>query len=128
MRIDIPEVLAEVRACFADYERALLGNDVARLQALFHRDARTLRYGPAENLYGWDAIAAFRAGRSPVGLERSLENTVVTSYGKDFAVANTEFLRNGRRGRQSQSWVRFPDVGWRIVAAHVSLMLEEATR
>jgi hypothetical protein len=122
MEVDIPEILAEMRACFAEYERALVTNDVAVLQALFRRDARTLRYGPAENLLGWDAIAAFRAGRSPAGLERTLENTVITTYGRDFATANTEFLRGGRRGRQSQTWVRFPDEGWRIVAAHVSLM------
>lgn len=122
MEVDIPEILAEMRACFAEYERALVTNDVAVLQALFRRDARTLRYGPAENLLGWDAIAAFRAGRSAAGLERTLENTVITTYGRDFATANTEFLRGGRRGRQSQTWVRFPDEGWRIVAAHVSLM------
>ncbi|MDB5371579.1 MAG: hypothetical protein JWP04_221 [Belnapia sp.] len=122
MDVDLPEILAEMQAMFAEYERALTTNDVAVLQALFRRDARTLRYGPTENLLGWDAIAAFRAGRSPAGLERSLENTVVTTYGRDFATANTEFLRGGRRGRQSQSWVRFPDEGWRIVAAHVSFM------
>jgi hypothetical protein len=122
MDVDIPEVLAEVTAAFADYERALVSNDVERLQTLFRRDPRTLRYGPAENLYGWEQIAAFRAARSPVGLARSLENTVITTYGRDFAVANTEFLRSGQRGRQSQTWVRFPDEGWRIVAAHVSLM------
>lgn len=122
MDVDIPEVVTEMQAMFAEYERALTTNDVAVLQALFRRDARTLRYGPAENLLGWEAIAAFRAGRSPAGLERSLENTVITTYGRDFATANTEFLRGGRRGRQSQSWVRFPDEGWRIVAAHVSFM------
>jgi hypothetical protein len=122
MEVDIPEILTEMRACFAEYERALVTNDVAVLQALFRRDARTLRYGPAENLLGWDAIAAFRAGRPAAGLERTLENTVITTYGRDFATANTEFLRGGRRGRQSQTWVRFPDEGWRIVAAHVSLM------
>jgi hypothetical protein len=97
-------------------------NDVGVLQALFRRDARTLRYGPAENLLGWDAIAAFRAGRSPAGLERVLENTITTTYGRDFATANTQFLRGGKRGRQSQTWVRFPGDGWRIVAAHVSFM------
>lgn len=124
MDVDLPEPLAEMRAAFAEYERALVSNDVDVLQALFRRDARTLRYGPAENLYGWDAIAAFRAGRSPVGLARTLENTVITTYGQDFATANTEFVRGPRRGRQSQSWVRFPGDGWRIVAAHVSLMPE----
>jgi hypothetical protein len=124
MDVDIPEILAEMQAAFAEYERALISNDVAVLQTMFRRDARTLRYGPAENFYGWDAIAAFRAGRSPVGLARTLENTVITTYGRDFATANTEFLRSRRRGRQSQTWVRFPDEGWRIVAAHVSLMPE----
>jgi Protein of unknown function (DUF3225) len=122
MEVDHPEALAEMHAAFAEYERALVSNDVVVLQEMFRRDARTLRYGPAENLYGWEAIAAFRAGRSPAGLQRELDNTVITTYCRDFAVANTEFIRGERRGRQSQSWVRFPDVGWRIVAAHVSLM------
>lgn len=121
MEVDIPEVLAEVKAAFTDYERALVTNDVAVLQELFRKDARTLRYGPNENLRGWEMIAAFRAARSPVGLERRLENTIITTYGRDFATANTEFVRGGRRGRQSQTWVRFAE-GWRIVAAHVSLM------
>ncbi|TDH64184.1 oxalurate catabolism protein HpxZ [Dankookia rubra] len=121
MDIDIPEVLAEMQAMFAEYERALVTNDVVVLQELFRKDARTLRYGPAENLLGWEMIAAFRAGRSPVGLERTLQNTVITTYGRDFATANTEFLRGSRHGRQSQTWVRFPE-GWRIAAAHVSLM------
>ena len=121
MDVDIPEVLAEMQAMFAEYERALISNDVAVLQELFRKDARTLRYGPAENLLGWEMIAAFRAGRSAVGLERTLQNTIITTYGRDFATANTEFLRGPRHGRQSQSWVRFPE-GWRIVAAHVSLM------
>ncbi|MDO9712067.1 oxalurate catabolism protein HpxZ [Paracraurococcus lichenis] len=121
MQVDIPEVLAEVKAAFAEYERALVTNDVAVLQDLFRKDPRTLRYGPAENLYGWEQIAAFRAARPAVGLERTLANTVITTYGRHFATANTEFLRGGRRGRQSQTWVRFPE-GWRVVAAHVSLM------
>jgi hypothetical protein len=122
MEVDLPEVLAEVRAAFAEYERALVTNDVPVLQALFRRDSRTLRYGPAECLLGWEAIAAFRSARSPVGLARELENTVITTFSRDFAVANTEFIRAGKRGRQSQTWVRFPDEGWRIVAAHVSMM------
>jgi hypothetical protein len=126
MEIDIPEVHAEMSEMFAQYEKALVTNDVAVLQDLFRRDARTLRYGPAENLYGWEQIAAFRAGRSPAGLERTLHKTIITTFGRDFATANTEFVRGTRRGRQSQSWVRFPDVGWRIVAAHVSLMPVEA--
>ena len=124
MDVDIPEVVAEMQAMFADYERALMTNDVDRLQTLFRRDHRTLRYGPGENLYGWDQIGAFRAARPAAGLQRTLENTVITTYGRDHATANTEFLRGGKRGRQSQTWVRFPGEGWRIVAAHVSMMQE----
>jgi hypothetical protein len=122
MQVDIPEVVAEVTGQFERYEQALVSNDVAVLDALFRPDPRTLRYGIAENLYGHDAIMAFRAGRSPVGLMRKLEKTVITSYGRDTAVASTLFHRDsmsGKVGRQMQTWVRFAD-GWRIVAAHVS--------
>lgn len=121
--IDIPEVKAEVEQAFARYEKALVENDVAVLDELFWNDTRTLRYGAAENLYGHAAIAAFRAGRSPAGLARRIWNTVITTYGRDFATANTEFQRDGspKTGRQSQTWIRTPD-GWRVVAAHVSLM------
>jgi hypothetical protein len=124
MQVDIPEVLAEVTGQFERYEKALVSNDVAVLDALFRPDPRTLRYGIAENLYGHDAIMAFRAGRSPVGLMRKLEKTVITSYGRDTAVASTLFYRDsmpGKVGRQMQTWVRFAD-GWRIVAAHVSVI------
>lgn len=124
MEIDNPEIVAEVEAAFAIYEAALVGNDVATLEALFRDDPRTIRYGATENLYGMDAIRAFRRGRSPVGLARTLERTVITTFGRDFAVANTLFRREGapgRIGRQSHSWARFPD-GWRIVAAHVSVI------
>lgn len=124
--INIPEVVAEVRAAFERYDQGLADNDVAVLDDSFWRSGHTLRYGVAENLYGHDAIAAFRAARTPgqhAERARRLEHTVITSFGRDFAVANTEYvlLRNGRRGRQSQSWVRFPD-GWHVVAAHVSMM------
>jgi len=121
--IDIPEVKAEVEQAFARYEKALVENDVAVLDELFWNDARTLRYGTHENLFGYAAIAAFRAGRSPAGLARRIWNTVITTYGRDLATANTEFQRDGspRTGRQSQTWMRTPD-GWRVVAAHVSLM------
>ena len=124
MEVDSPEVVAEVRAAFMDYERALMVNDVAALDETFRRDARTLRYGAGENLYGHDAIAAFRAARATADTARRLERTVITTYGRDFATANTEFVRvgSGKRGRQSQTWVRFPDVGWRVVAAHVSFL------
>ena len=124
MDIDLPEIVAEVREAFSRYEKALVENDVATLDALFKDSPRTIRYGAAEILYGFDEIAAFRAGRSPAGLARSLSRTVVTTDGRDFAVASTLFHRPttpGRIGRQMQTWVRFPE-GWRVAAAHVSLM------
>ena len=123
MDIDIPDVLAEVTAVFERYEAALVGNDVAVLDELFWNSPHTLRYEVGENLYGYDAIAAFRAARPAAGLSRTLFNTVITTYGRDFATANTEFRREGnpRTGRQSQTWMRTPD-GWRVVAAHVSLL------
>ena len=126
MQVDLPEIVAEVSTQFARYEKALVSNDVAVLDELFRADARTLRYGIAENLYGYDAIMAFRAGRSPAGLMRRIEKTVITSYGRDTAVASTLFYRDalpGKVGRQMQTWVRFPE-GWRIVAAHVSVIDE----
>lgn len=124
MDIDLPEVRAEVGAAFARYERALVTNDVETLEALFHDDSRTIRYGVGENLYGMESIRAFRRARSPVGVQRSIDRTVITTYGRDFAVASTMFAREtlpGKVGRQQQSWVRFPE-GWRVVAAHVSLI------
>jgi hypothetical protein len=123
MDINLPEILAEVRSACERYERALTGNDVAVLDELFWRSPHTLRYGATENLYGWDEIAAFRAARPSQGLEREVLKTVITTYGRDFATANIEFRRSGspRTGRQSQSWVRMPE-GWRVVAAHVSLL------
>ena len=127
MKIDAPEVIAEVTAALARYEAALVSNDVATLDALFHDDARTLRYGIGENLYGYAAISSFRAARSPVGLARRTARTVITAYGPDHAVASTLFYRDsmpGKVGRQMQTWVRFPE-GWRIVAAHVSVIDEQ---
>jgi hypothetical protein len=124
--INIPEVVAEVEAAFATYEKALVGNDVPVLEALFRDDPLTIRYGVAENLYGMDEIRAFRRARSPVGVARTIERTVITTYGREFATANTLFRREaatGRIGRQSQTWVRFPE-GWRVVSAHVSLIPE----
>ena len=130
MDIDLPDVLAEVTAQFARYEKALVSNDVAVLDELFRNDSRTLRYGINENLYGYEAIMAFRAGRSPMGLMRTTDKTVVTTYGRDSAVASTLFYRDvwsGKKvGRQMQTWVRFPE-GWRIVAAHVSIIDEPAS-
>jgi hypothetical protein len=128
MEIDLPEVMAEVTAAFARYERALIANDVAVLDGIFHNDPRSIRYGGGENLYGYGEIEAFRAARSPAGLARTLSKTVITTYGRDFAVAATLFHRDtmlGKVGRQMQTWVRF-DEGWRVVAAHVSVIAEPA--
>jgi ketosteroid isomerase-like protein len=124
MDIDLAEIVAEVRAAFERYERALVSNDVGTLDALFHDDARTIRYGATENLYGYAEIKAFRAARSPVGLARSLSKTVITTYGRDYAVASTLFRRDtapGKVGRQTQTWVRCQD-GWRVVVGHVSVI------
>ena len=121
-----PEVVAEVRDLFERYEQALVTNDVAVLGELFRNDPRTPRYGVGENLYGFDAIKAFRAARSPIGLGRRTDKTVITTYGRDTAVASTLFYRDslpGRVGRQMQTWVRVAE-GWRIVAAHVSIIDE----
>jgi hypothetical protein len=124
MEIDLPDVVAEVRAAFERYEAALTSNDVEVLDGLFRDDPRTIRYGGGENLYGYSEIKAFRAARLPAGLGRTLSGTVITTYGRDFAVTATLFERAsapGKVGRQMQTWVRFPD-GWRIVAAHVSVI------
>jgi 1-carboxybiuret hydrolase subunit AtzH-like protein len=126
MEIDLPEVVAEVTAAFERYEKALVSNDVAVLDSIFRDDPRVIRYGGAENLYGYQEIAAFRAARSPAGLARTLSKTVITTYGCDFAVASTLFHRSsmrGKVGRQMQTWVRCPE-GWRVVAAHVSVIDE----
>ena len=128
MDIDLPEVVAEVTAAFERYEQALMSNDVATLDAIFRDDPRTIRYGATENLYGYDEIRRFRAARSPAGLARSLSKTVITTYGRDYAVASTLFRRvtaPGKVGRQTQTWVRCPD-GWRVVVGHVSVIDEPA--
>lgn len=121
MAINDPAIVAEVRAAFDAYERALMADDVAAMDALFHAAPSTVRYGVGEVLYGIDQIRAFRIGRggSP---QRTLARVEIATYGTGFATANAEFFREGatRRGRQSQSWVRFAD-GWKVVSAHVSL-------
>jgi len=119
--INLPDVLAEVTQVFARYEDALVNNRIDVLDELFWPSAQTVRYGVAENLVGIDAIRAFRAARPAAGLARALIRTVITTYGRDFATAMTEFAREGQpgSGRQSQTWVRFAE-GWRVVAAHVS--------
>jgi AtzH-like len=124
MEIDLPEVVAEVREAFAAYEKALVGNDVPALNAMFRADARTIRYGAGGILYGYDEIKAFRAARSPVALGRTLSRTTITTFGRKFAVTSTLYERPSapeRIGRQMQTWVKFGE-GWQVVAAHVSLI------
>lgn len=126
MKINDPTVLAEVEAAFAEYEKALTTNDAATLDKLFKDSPHTLRYGVAENLYGYSEIAAFRSARSPVGVMRAIERTVITTYGDTTATANTMFRRDsmvGKVGRQSQTWIKFAE-GWRVVSAHVSVIPE----
>lgn len=122
-RINKPVVLAEVTDAFYCYEDALVNNDIPQLDALFWHDDRTVRLGAGENLYGIDEIREFRNARPSAGLQRTLRNTVITTFGDDYAVCSSEFTREGseRIGRQQQTWVRFP-CGWRVVAAQVSLM------
>jgi Protein of unknown function (DUF3225) len=123
VEINLPDVLSEVTEAFRRYERALVANEVATLTAMSWQSALTLRYGVAENLYGYEAIAEFRATRAPIDLSRELMRTSITTYGRDVATANTEFRRTGATvtGRQSQTWIRTDD-GWKIAAAHVSLL------
>ncbi len=121
MEINIPEIVAEVTAAFERYEQALSTNDLDTIDGLFRDSPLTLRYGPNGTLLGHAAISAFRRARDIKGVERTLKNTIITTFGRDLAVANTESDRPGSdvTGRQSQTWVRMPE-GWRIVSAHVS--------
>ena len=121
MDINIAEVVAEVTDAFMRYERALCANELDAIDNLFWINPLTLRYGPNGTLQGHAEISAFRRARDIKGLDRRLKNTVITTFGCDFAVANTESERpdSDRIFRQSQTWVRMPE-GWRIVSAHVS--------
>ena len=123
MQINLPDVLDEVTAVFARYEHALVHNEIDVLDELFWDSPHTVRYGAGENLFGIEAIRAFRRARPSAGLARTLANTVITTYGRDVATAMTEFHREGsaKHGRQSQTWMRMAQ-GWRVVAAHVSLI------
>ena len=123
MEINIPEVVTEVTAAFERYERALNANDVEVLDSMFWNDPRVIRYSMMDNAYGFEAIHASRLARPKTDLKRTISNTVITTFGRDLATANTEFERveSGRRGRQSQTWARMPG-GWRVVSAHVSFM------
>jgi hypothetical protein len=122
-QINLPEVVAEATAAFNRYETALVGNDVQTLDSLFWSSPHTVRFGATENLYGYEAIARFRADRSPLNLARTLMNTRITTFGRDLAVANTEYRRtsSGATGRQSQTWLR-TESGWKVVSAHVSVL------
>ncbi len=123
--VNLPEVVAEVRQVFDRYEAALTANDVPVMEELFLNAPETTRYGVGENLYGWQAISDFRRARATGAFQRRLINTVITTYGRDFATANTEYQREGhdRPGRETKTLIRTPD-GWRIVSAHVSLLGE----
>jgi hypothetical protein len=129
LEINRPDILAEVRDAFARYEEALTSNDVRVLDELFWNSDFTVRFGATENLVGYEAIAAFRAARPAVHLARTVNKVVISTFGTDFATTNMEFTRTGsaRSGRQSQTWVRMPE-GWRVVAAHVSLLGEGSSK
>jgi len=123
VEINIPEVVAEVRAAFERYEKALNANDIDVLDSMFWNDERVIRYSIMDNAYGFEAIHASRLARPKIDMRRTISNTIITTFGRDLATANTEFQRveSGRRGRQSQTWARMPE-GWRVVSAHVSFM------
>lgn len=128
MEINRPDVVAEVEAAFIDYERALVIDDIAVLDRYFLDRPETVRFGVGENLFGSEAIAAFRRRGPLAGPDRRLIRTVITSFGESFATVSTLFRREGvagKVGRQMQSWVRMPE-GWRIAAAHVSIIDEPA--
>ena len=119
MKINLPDVVAEVSHCVTAYERALANNDLATIDKLFWNSSLTLRYGPNGTLIGYEAISNFRKSRNIKGIERTITSSLITTFGTDFAVSNIESDRFGTRNRQSQTWVRMPE-GWRIVSAHVS--------
>jgi hypothetical protein len=123
MEINNPQALTELTRQFDRYQKAIDDNDIPVLNELFWSNTLTIRYGIGENLYGHAEIAAYRGTRNPESLVRVVGKSVITSYGRDAATTNIEFTRAGRRGRQSQAWIRMPE-GWRIVAAHVSYMME----
>ncbi|MGN6357091.1 MAG: oxalurate catabolism protein HpxZ [Novosphingobium sp.] len=125
MKINDPKIVAEVEAAFAAYETALMVNDLDALDALFWHSPLTVRIGPGQNLYGIEAIQAFRKNRLGGSPSRALLKIVITTFGEDFATANAEFQRVGTAapGRQSQTWVRFAE-GWRVASAHISLLGE----
>ena len=128
MTPNIPEVVAEVRDLFERYEQALIDRDVDTLDATFWDSPYTIRYAMHENGYGFDEIHAHRVARPPgPGIKERRIRLEILTLGRDVATVNLEFKMRGRDliGRQSQTWVRFPDVGWKVVSAHVSTMNEQ---
>ena len=126
---NIPEVVAEVSALFERYEQALIDKNVDVLDATFWNSPRTIRYALHENGYGFDEIHAHRVARPPgPGFKERRIRLEILTLGRDLATVNLEFKVRGKDqiGRQSQTWVRFPDVGWKVIAAHVSTVNETA--
>jgi len=125
MRVNDPETTVELEVLYRQYETALMNNDAETLTGMFWASPHAMRFGIAENLYGIAEIAAFRKGRSPANLARTVKRMDIVTFGRDFGSITLEFERHvdGEivRGRQSQVWVRLPE-GWRIVSAHVSVI------
>jgi hypothetical protein len=125
MQVNDPEIVAELRELYPKYETALVTNDAQTLTGMFWASPHAMRFGIMENLYGIGEIDAFRKGRSPANLQRTIRRLDIVTFGRDFGSITLEFERlvNGKIifGRQSQVWVRFPG-GWRIVSAHVSVL------
>jgi hypothetical protein len=123
--VNLPEVVSELQELYPRYEKALVANDVDTLIAMFWSSPYVMRFGMAENLYGWEELESFRKGRPAANLARAVKRLDIVTFGRDFASVTLEFHRetaNGPvSGRQSQVWVRFPQ-GWRIVSAHLSLL------
>lgn len=129
--VNLPEVVAEVRALFERYEQALIDKDVDVLDATFWRSPHTIRYAMSEHGYGFDAIHAHRVARPPgPGIKERRIRLEILTLGRDLATVNLEFKVRGRDlvGRQSQTWVRFPTDGWKVIAAHVSTTNEVPIR
>ena len=127
MRINDPETVAELHALYPQYETALVTNDAETLTRMFWTSPHVTRFGITENLHGIAEIAAFRKGRPSANLARNVRRLDIVTFGRDYGTINLEFERtvNGKivSGRQSQVWARLPE-GWRIVAAHVSVLPE----
>lgn len=127
LRENIPEIVAEVGALFERYEQALIDKNVDVLDATFWNSPRTIRYALHENGYGFDEIHAHRVARPPgPGFKEKRIRLEILTLGRDIATVNLEFKVRGKEqiGRQSQTWVRFPDAGWKVIAAHVSVVSE----